>query len=155
MAITEGPKARQEAAAEAAEPCRQALRPAEMYIPRSHNCGVAAAGEVMIFVAGQSGRQADGALAGDGDVVAQARQALTNVRCLVEAGGGAMADVCRLGVQVRDMAAYVARSAEFAALFGSFFADGLPAMSLCEVARFVDPEVEIEVDGIAVVPPRA
>lgn len=129
---------------------RRILRPEQLPAPRGYSHGVVAHGSAHIFVAGQSGRGTDGAL--PDDIVAQARQALTNVQTVLAAGGGRMTDVTRLGVQVTDMTAYLARPVELAALFRAFFPDGLPAMSLCEVSRFMDPAVFIELDAIAVLP---
>lgn len=124
-----------------------------MFIPRGYSHGVRTSGGALIFVAGQSGRDSDGALR-DGDVVAQTRQVLANVQTVVAAGGGTMADVVRLGVQVTNMADYLAHSVELAVLFRVFFTAGLPAMSLAEVVRFMDPAVLIEVDAMAVVSER-
>ena len=122
-----------------------------MFVPRGYTHGIVTSGGDLIFVSGQSGRDKGGVLVGPSDLVAQTRQALNNVRTVVEAGGGACADIVRLGVQVTDMAAYLGRSVELAVLFRAFFGERLPAMSLCEVVRFMDPAVAIEIDGIAVV----
>ncbi|MFZ6183395.1 hypothetical protein [Nannocystis pusilla] len=65
-----------------------------------------------------------------------------------------MAAVVRLGVPVTNMADFLAHSVELALLFRMFFTAGLPAMSLPEVVRFMDPAVLIEVDAMAVVSER-
>ena len=54
----------------------------------------APAGEIVV-VAGQVGMNRSGELVGPGDVAAQTRQALDNVRAVLEAAGCGMGDVIR------------------------------------------------------------
>ncbi|RPH82792.1 MAG: RidA family protein, partial [Candidatus Rokuibacteriota bacterium] len=56
--------------------------------------GMIVAGGELVVVAGQVGVRPDGGLAG-ADVVAQTRQALENVRAVLEAAGASMRDVVR------------------------------------------------------------
>lgn len=99
---------------------------------------VAASG--LLFVSGQIGLDpTTGALAGD-TVDAQARQALENMRAILEAGGCSMRDVVKATVLLADMADFAAVNevyqAHFAAPYparAAFAVRGLPKGALVEI----------------------
>lgn len=68
---------------------------------RLYSQAIAAGG--FLFLSGQGPLDAAGALVGEGDVAAQARQALSNIRALAEAAGGSMAGVVRLTLYLTDL----------------------------------------------------
>ena len=78
----------------------------------------------------------------DGDITAQTRQALLNVRAILAAAGATFDDVVKTTVYLADMN-------EFAAMhevYASFFPSPAPARSTVEAARLPrDARVEIEV----------
>jgi len=77
-----------------------------------------------------------------GGAVAQTRQALQNVKAVLEAAGLNMAHVVKATVFIKDMNEFQAINAVYA----SFFAAPCPARSCVEVARLPkDALVEIEV----------
>jgi enamine deaminase RidA (YjgF/YER057c/UK114 family) len=55
-----------------------------------------------VYLTGQAAFTLDGRLVGIGDPAAQARQAMENIKTLMEAAGGTMADVVKLLVFVTD-----------------------------------------------------
>ena len=55
------------------------------------------------FHSGMTARQADGSIAGIGDITEQTRQVCENVKAAAEAAGGTLDDVCRVDVYVRNM----------------------------------------------------
>lgn len=59
----------------------------------------------LLFVTGQTGRRPDGSGYAS-DPAEQARQAMENVKAIVEAGGGSMGNVVKRTLIVRDAAAY-------------------------------------------------
>ena len=74
-------------------------------------------------------------------VEAQARQALTNVKNLIEASGGSMDNVVKTGVFIKDMNDF----AKINEIYAEFFTEPYPARSCVEVARLPkDVLLEIE-----------
>jgi 2-iminobutanoate/2-iminopropanoate deaminase len=120
-------------------------RPLGMY---SH--GMVAKGGELVIVAGQVGMTADGRVAGDA-VGSQTKQALENVRAVVEAAGCTMGDIVRLQTfltRSEDIAAFMkAREG----VFPGYFPDGTyPPNTLLVVSRLVRPELLVEVEAMAV-----
>ncbi len=77
--------------------------------------GVVASGRRTLYVSGQTAWDANKQLVGGADLHAQARQALLNLRHVVEASGGTLGDVVSLRIYV---VAYEAHKAE--AVAGAF-----------------------------------
>lgn len=116
--------------------------------------GVVAPPGQLVVVAGQVGLEGSGRLAGD-DVGAQTRQALENVRVVVEAAGGRMRDVVRFQTfltRAEDIAVFMKARGE---VFPGYFPDGAyPPNTLLVVSRLVRPELLIEIEALAIVPRR-
>ena len=74
--------------------------------PPTHGSGVG----TVLARSIDSSRDADGNVIGRGDAAAQWRRCLENIRALVEAAGGSMADVVHLGIYVRDMQHHLAHN---------------------------------------------
>jgi enamine deaminase RidA (YjgF/YER057c/UK114 family) len=117
--------------------------------------GMVARGGDLVIVAGQVGMTADGRVAGE-DVVSQTKQALDNVRAVVEAAGCTMGDVVRLQTfltRSEDIAGFMRARGE---VFPTYFPDGIyPPNTLLVVSRLVRPELHVEVEAMAVRPRRA
>lgn len=107
-----------------------------------------ATGSTLLFISGQVALDRDGNLVGAGDVGAQTRQALTNLRALLEAAGASIGDVAKLTVFVRDMRQF-ARVQEVRAEFWRGL--DLPASTALEVARLVRDEFLVEIEAYAVI----
>ena len=109
---------------------RGGIRVAEPVVPKGfgpplgmYSHGMVARGGDLVIVAGQVGMTADGRVAGE-DVVSQTRQALDNVRAVVEAAGCTMGDVVRLQTfltRSEDIAGFMRARGE---VFPSYFPDG-------------------------------
>ncbi|HZP58299.1 MAG TPA: RidA family protein [Dehalococcoidia bacterium] len=99
-----------------------------------------------VFVSGTTATADDGTLVGRGDAYAQAMQALRNIERALERAGASMRHVVRTRTFVTD----IARWQDIGRAHGEFFRDVLPAATMVEVARLIDPDmlVEIEVDAI-------
>ena len=115
---------------------------------------IAPRGEIVV-VAGQVGVGQGGQVAG-GDVVAQTKQALDNVRAVVEAAGCAMRDVVRFQTfltHAGDIDGFMKARAE---VFPRYFPDGAyPPNTLLVVSRLVKPELLVEIEAMAVKPAKA
>jgi enamine deaminase RidA (YjgF/YER057c/UK114 family) len=115
---------------------------------------IAPCGEIVV-VAGQVGIGQGGEVA-IGDVVAQTKQALDNVRAVVEAAGCSMRDVVRLQTfltHAEDIPGFMKARAE---VFPGYFPDGLyPPNTLLIITRLVKPELLVEIEAMAVRPAKA
>jgi enamine deaminase RidA (YjgF/YER057c/UK114 family) len=115
---------------------------------------VAPGGEIVV-VAGQVGMGQGGQVAG-GNVVVQTKQALDNVRAVVEAAGCSMRDIVRLQTfltHAGDIDGFMAARAE---VFPRYFPDGVyPPNTLLIVSRLVKPELLVEIEAMAVKPAKA
>jgi enamine deaminase RidA (YjgF/YER057c/UK114 family) len=125
-------------------------RPLGLY---SH--GMVAKGGELLIVAGQVGMTPDGRVAGD-DVGSQTRQALENVRAVVEAGGCTMRDVVRLQTfltRSEDIGGFMKARGE---VFPTYFPDKVyPPNTLLVVSRLVRPELLVEIEAMALRPRRS
>ena len=74
----------------------------------------------------------------------QTRQAITNLRNVLEAAGGGLCNVVKTTVFISDMNDFAAINGVYAELFG----DTKPARSCVEVAR-LPKDVKIEIEAIA------
>lgn len=101
-----------------------------------------------LHISGQVGVNAAGELVSD-DVGDQYRQALANVKTLVEAAGGGMADVVDTTTYVRDMDAWPRDAAR--TIRDEFFDEPYPCSTLVEIGRLAGPGMLVEVSAIAYV----
>lgn len=112
--------------------------------------GMTAPGGEIVVVAGQVGMAHGGHVAA-GDVIAQTKQALENVRAVIEAGGCTMRDVVRLQTfltRAEDIPGFMKARSE---VFPGYFPDGVfPPNTLLVVSRLVRPELLVEIEAMAV-----
>lgn len=117
--------------------------------------GMAAPCGELVVVAGQVGVGPDGQAAG-GDVVAQTKQTLNNVRTVVEAAGCSMRDIVRFQTfltHASDIDGFMKARAE---VFPRYFPDGVyPPNTLLVISRLVKPELLVEIEAMAVKPAKA
>ena len=106
----------------------------------------------LVFVAGQTGVDASGK-AGQ-EFRAQAVQAFTNIKTALTSVGGSMDHVVRITTYLTDIQQNADVYREVRASFLSN-KSALPASTLVQVTRLADPSYLIEVDAIAILPPRA
>jgi len=102
----------------------------------------------VLHVSGQVAQDATGSVMGKGDIRAQTRQVLENIRTVLAAGGGTMDDVARVTVYVTDMSGL----GQIHEVRAQYFRRPYPASTLVEVKRLVKPEYLIEIDAVAVIP---
>ncbi len=100
-----------------------------------------------IYVAGQLPYDKDGNLVGVGDIRAQARRVLENLRKVVEAGGGTMDQVVKLTVFVTD----VRYREPYGEVRSEFFGANPPASTLVQISNLAIPDALIEIEAVAVV----
>ena len=82
----------------------------------------------------------------EGDVTVQARQAIGNLKNLIEASGSSMDKVVKTTVFIKDMNDF----GNINDIYKDFFTSDFPARSCVEVAR-LPKDVLIEIEAVAVV----
>jgi 2-iminobutanoate/2-iminopropanoate deaminase len=98
----------------------------------------------LLFVAGQIPVHPESGDVVQGDIRAQARQALVNLGAILSASGGSYANVVRTTVFLSDLNDFAAMND----VYGTFFNAPHPARSTVQVAR-LPRDVRIEIDAIA------
>ncbi|HTT84168.1 MAG TPA: RidA family protein [Rhizomicrobium sp.] len=111
--------------------------------PNGYSNGVIENG--FLFVSGQVGWDETGAFAPD--LVAQIRQALRNIRAIVEAAGTRPQQIVRLTWYVTDRQAYKAHLAEIGTTYRDIIGRYFPAMSVVEVSGLVEDGAQVEIEA--------
>lgn len=118
--------------------------PDQLPQPISHYTdGVVADG--WIWVSGMLAVDANGALVGGNDVVAQAERVHENIKAVLEKAGAGFEHVVKINVfllRIEDRAAVNT-------VRQRFFGESRPASTLVEVSAFVIPGAVVEIDVIA------
>ena len=125
------------------------INPAELARPSGFSHAVAATGR-LVFLAGQTGVDRDGNVA-HGGVVPQFERALTSLLTALGAAGGLPSDLVSLTIYLTDMADYQAHAREIGAVWRRLAGTEYPAMAAVGVTRLWLPELQVEIQGIAVV----
>lgn len=99
----------------------------------------------MVFVSGTTGTAADGKVVAGG-VGPQTRQALRNIEAALVKAGGSLKDVVRTRIFMTDIAQWEAAGQAH----GELFKDIRPATCMVQVARLIDPVMEVEIEADAV-----
>ena len=124
------------------------LESPKISVPRgimSHGVKVQAGN--MVFVSGQVARNMHGELVGKGDIKAQTRQALENVKDVLETAGATMDDVVKVAVFVTIVVEHYTEIHEARA---EYWKSNYPASTMVEVRSLVSPDMLIEIEAIAV-----
>jgi len=125
------------------------INPPILARPRGFSHGILVPEGQLLFLAGQTGSDAEGNILAPGDLVAQYEQVLRNLKTVVEAAGGKMQDIVKFNIFVRDRDDYLAHLGPLGQVHRSFFGNYYPAAALFEISRFFQDEALIEIEGIA------
>ena len=128
---------------------KQIVNPSELAPPRGFNHGILCRGGSLLFLAGQDASDANGRIVAAGDVVAQYERVLGNLQAVVEMAGGAMTNIVKLNIFVKDRDDYKSKLATLGRIHKQYFGDYYPAMALFEVTGFFQDEALIEMEGFA------
>ncbi len=97
----------------------------------------------MVYTSGQIPLRPDGSLL-EGDVTAQARQVLENLKAVLTAAGSGLDRVLKTNVFLKDMDDFAAMNAVYA----EYFTEPYPARSTVQVAK-LPRDVRVEIEAVA------
>ncbi|HUG16748.1 MAG TPA: RidA family protein [Thermomicrobiales bacterium] len=102
----------------------------------------------LLFISGQVALGPDGMLVGTGDAATQAARIFENLKTIMEANGGALADIVKLTTFVTNMD----DRASLSEVRRRYFGDAAPASTLVEITRLASDDMLVEIEAVGVVP---
>ena|ERR1700687_5556468 len=133
-----------------AEPIRR-LNPPELGAPPGYSQVVDVRASRIIFIAGQTALDRDGALVGGNDFAAQADQVFRNLSAALQSVGCTASNLVKLTVFLRDMDHLLAYREARNRFFATVSPPAAPAVTLVEVSELYGPDFLIEIEAIAAV----
>ena len=128
---------------------RAELSPKSIPDPRPrYTQGILAEGKRLLFIAGQTGVDADNNVVGKGDVAAQTEQVLKNMKAVLDEAGASFADIVKITTYITDPRFRDGLNPARLKYFG----DNPPASTLVVVSGLADPDYLVEIEAIAVLP---
>jgi enamine deaminase RidA (YjgF/YER057c/UK114 family) len=128
---------------------KQIINPRSLPRPSGFSHGIVTTGGQMLFLAGQTATNAEGQIVAPGDLVGQYEEVLRHLKAVVEEAGGAMQDVVKINIFVKDRDDYLKHLKPLSAVHQSFFGRYYPATALFEISRFYQDGILVEIEGIA------
>ena len=99
----------------------------------------------MVYTSGQAAIDLEGQLVGVGDFDAQADQVFSNLKAVLEAADASLDSVVKVTIYLTDMANFP----KIVALRERYFSRPWPADTIVEVKALALPELEIEIEAVA------
>jgi enamine deaminase RidA (YjgF/YER057c/UK114 family) len=127
------------------------LNPPELGAPPGYSQVVDVRASRIIFIAGQTALDRDGALVGRSDFAAQAAQVFQNLGAALQSVGCNASNLVKLTVFVRDMGQLSTYRDARNRFFGTVTPPAAPAVTLVEVSKLYGPDFLIEIDAIAAI----
>ena len=100
----------------------------------------------LLVISGQAAISPEGEVVGAGDFDAQAEQVFRNLERVLHAGGSSLRNVLKVTIFLTDMANFP----KIVELRGKWFTPPYPADTIVEVRALALPELELDIEAIAV-----
>ena len=104
-------------------------------------------GATLLFISGVVAFDSQGRVVGKGDIKAQTRQVLENLKDILEAEGATFRDIVKITNFYMDFEDYP----KIAEVRSEYFGDWPPASTGIEVKRLIDKDLLIEIEAVAVI----
>ena len=129
---------------------RTSYQPENVFVPagKTYAHGVIVEAGRTLYVAGQTARDLQGNIVCKGDAEGQTRQALENMKRVIEGAGGRMQDVAKITTYLTDIKYREA----FRRVREEYFKVDPPANTLLVVAGLADPDYMVEIEAIVPLP---
>jgi 2-iminobutanoate/2-iminopropanoate deaminase len=114
--------------------------------PYSHGVRVKLNGATLLFISGVVALDGQGRVVGKGDIQAQTKQVLENLKAILEAEGATFRDIVKITNYYMNYEDYPM----IAEVRSQYFKDWLPASTGVEVKRLIHKDLLIEIEAIAV-----
>ena len=101
----------------------------------------------IIYVSGQAAISMEGEVVGAGNFDVQAAQTFENLQAVLRAGGSDLSKVVKVTIFLKDMGNFD----KIVALREKYFTPPYPADTIVEITGLALPELEIEIEAIALV----
>ena len=125
--------------------------PPDSPTPKSYHHAVSTEGGRLIFLSGQVAFDRERQIVGEGDVLAQTRQAMRNLKAAVKTGGGDISDIVQITTHVVNYEPD--QLDDITGAIAEFFPpECLPTNTLVGVYSLSTEGLLIEIGGIAVAP---
>jgi enamine deaminase RidA (YjgF/YER057c/UK114 family) len=98
-----------------------------------------------IYITGTTATGDKGKIVGVGDPYAQTVQTIMNINRALKALGAGLQNIVRTRMFVTD----ISRWEEYGRAHGEYFREIMPATTMVEVSRLIDPEMLIEIEADA------
>jgi enamine deaminase RidA (YjgF/YER057c/UK114 family) len=134
--------------ADAKEPIRR-INPPELGTPPGYSQIVDVRASRIVFIAGQTALDRDGALVGRNDFAAQADQVFQNLSTALQAVGYTASNLVKLTVFLRDMNDLTTYREARNRFFATVNPPAAPAVTLVEVSKLYGPDFLIEIEAVA------
>lgn len=125
------------------------LQPEGWPRPKGYSNGIAARGE-MVFLAGVVGWDAQERF--PEGLVAQFRQALTNIVAILAEAGAGPEHVVRMTWYITSRDDYLAHGREIGQVYREIMGKHFPVMAVVQVVALIEAEAQIEIEVTAVIP---
>jgi 2-iminobutanoate/2-iminopropanoate deaminase len=126
---------------------KQVIQPKLLEIPKGpYSQAIKVTGDTLLFVSGQTPLDSRGNLIGKGNISAQSRQVMENLKCTLEAAGGTLDDIVRTTVYITQLDHFKIVSD----IRKEYFREPYPASTLLMVNNLYLKEILVEIDAIAV-----
>lgn len=125
------------------------LQPDSWIKPKGYSNGIEAQGR-LIFLAGQIGWDKNQKIVSS-EIVAQTKQALINIKELLEVGGANTMNLVRLTWFVTNKHEYLKNQKEIGLVYREVIGNHYPSMSLIEVKSLLENDAKVEIEATAVV----
>lgn len=107
---------------------------------------VKAQGNQLLFISGSTARDEKGNVVGKGDIKAQTRQVLENMKKVLDEVGATFDNIVKVTVYITDMRNFK----EIHEVRAKYFKKDFPASTLVQVSSLHSPDILIEIEAVAV-----
>lgn len=125
----------------------QVIQPKDLSDPRPrYSQGILATGGKLLFIAGQTASDKDGAIVGKGDIEAQTHQVFKNLGAVLKEAGGSLDNLVMTTTYITDRK----HREGYNRVRMQYYKKSSPTSTLVIISGLAHPDYLIEINGVAV-----